>query len=358
MHRRNHRDERGQTIVYSVVLLTAIFGFAAVVIDGGNYMLTRRNLQGDVDAAVMAAAQELPASTMLATAEAEQYVEDLNASGASIDTIGFQRSNTRVDLQVKRSTPGFFMSFFGMTAPTIRAKASAQVSQIGQLNGMLPFAALEDSFSLEGQPPPQFAIKITSADAQIGNFGAVAPLHTPPLCDDTPHGADGHRDEIAGDFGGGLTSCGPEVGGTIDTKTGNMVNPTADGFDQRFGSTDGTHADLFADVMHWDASSGQYIVDKPDSPRIGFIPIVTSMAGVPEWPSGSSDPMRVVDYVMVYIGKLGVAGEPAYTRGPGNQVEVWVTPIPGLMPHDSVDFETRDEWDEDSLSPHVISLVD
>lgn len=349
----------GQSLVFTVVFVAVLFAFAAVVIDGGSFLHTRRNLQGDADQAALAAAQELPASTTLATAAARDYAETENDSGASLDSIDFASASTRANVVVARVTPGHFAAFFGMSAPTIRARASAQINQVTQVNGVLPFAALAGAISLAGQPPAQLEIKVTAGSAQNGNFGAVAPLHTPPHCDGNPSGASGHRDEIVADYGtGGLVACGAEVGETMDTKTGNMVGPTEDGFDRRFGSSDGTHPDRFADVVHWEAGAGAYVVDKPSSPRIGFIPVVTTTSGASQWPSGSSSPMLVVDYVMVYIGKIGEAGEPAYTTGPGNQIRVWVTPLRGRMPNERFDYEVGDDWHADSTAPTAIRLVD
>ena len=54
--RRGGRRQRGQAIVLVALVLTVLFGFVGLAIDGGRGYLDRRNLQSAVDAAALAAA--------------------------------------------------------------------------------------------------------------------------------------------------------------------------------------------------------------------------------------------------------------------------------------------------------------
>lgn len=353
------RGEHGQTVPMFAMFIVVLISFMGLVIDGGGYLLTRRNMQGNADAASLAAARELPASTSLATAAANDYSGARNAAdGATVDSATYSNGNTRVKVTVSRTSTAPFASFLGMGSQTIRATSTAEVAQVTKLDGMLPFAALEGSIDTSGLPPAQIAIKVDSNSNTIGNFGAVAPFYGPPNCLGDPSGSADHRHEIEGAFyPGGLVTCGPPVGETVDVKTGNMVGPTQDGFDNRIGPG-GINGDRFADTVHLDASTGRYVVDKPNSPRIGYIPVVRNSAdGTATWPTGSSSSMDVIDYVMVYIGKIGEPGEPAYSMTSGNQIEVWVTPIPGMMPP-STRVDTGTAWNAASDAPIVIHLVD
>lgn len=53
-----NRRQRGQAIVLVALMLTALFGFLGLAIDGGRGYLDRRHLQGSVDAAALAAAYD------------------------------------------------------------------------------------------------------------------------------------------------------------------------------------------------------------------------------------------------------------------------------------------------------------
>jgi Flp pilus assembly protein TadG len=56
--KRAHASQRGQAIVLVVLLLTVLFGFIGLAIDGGRSYLDRRHIQGSVDAAALAAAYD------------------------------------------------------------------------------------------------------------------------------------------------------------------------------------------------------------------------------------------------------------------------------------------------------------
>ncbi len=65
------RDESGQALVLSALLIVMLLGFAAFSIDIGNAFLAQRELQRAVDAAALAGAQELPDEARIRTLAAE-----------------------------------------------------------------------------------------------------------------------------------------------------------------------------------------------------------------------------------------------------------------------------------------------
>jgi Flp pilus assembly protein TadG len=69
---RSVGDERGQVLVMFVVFLVGILATAALVVDVGHIFQLRRHLQASADAAALAAAQELP-DTSVATVVANDY---------------------------------------------------------------------------------------------------------------------------------------------------------------------------------------------------------------------------------------------------------------------------------------------
>ena len=66
------RSQRGQTMVMTVIFVTVLLGMAAVVVDVGSWFVDRRALQASVDAAALAAAQDLP-DTGFAASTARAY---------------------------------------------------------------------------------------------------------------------------------------------------------------------------------------------------------------------------------------------------------------------------------------------
>ena len=68
------RNERGQALVLTVVVLTVLLGMSAFVLDVGSWFRAQRATQSTADAAALAAAQELPESTGRASAVAAVYV--------------------------------------------------------------------------------------------------------------------------------------------------------------------------------------------------------------------------------------------------------------------------------------------
>ena len=68
-------DERGQVAILMVMVLPAIFLFFALALDAGVWFLDHRLAQNQADAAVLAAAQHLPATDVGEGYPASQAVE-------------------------------------------------------------------------------------------------------------------------------------------------------------------------------------------------------------------------------------------------------------------------------------------
>src|SRR6476619_1999464 len=77
-------NERGQSMVLTVVFMVVLLGFAALVIDVGSWYRAHRSVQSTADAAALAGAAVLP-DTAAATALATQYS---NKNGGSAGPSG------------------------------------------------------------------------------------------------------------------------------------------------------------------------------------------------------------------------------------------------------------------------------
>lgn len=337
------RDERGQTLVLNVLVLFAMVGIAALVIEGGRSYKTRRDVQGIADAAAMAAVQELPQSTSSASYQAQQFATTKNSDATTLDDLTFANNSTEVSVRVKQTLQGGLLATLKQENVVVTATARAQVSQVGNMTGMLPMAFMKGSYTIGQNTEVKFDGSAT------GNRGPVRPDNNPPHCY-LSSGASDFRNLIKGDENGGMDACGYAPGDLIQTETGNMSGPTRQGFDGRIG----TNSQSFSDVFTYDAASGNYTVKDKTSPRLGWVPVIENTDGTATWPSGSKD-TRVLAYVLLYIGKTDTAGNPAYTGGGRS---VWVTPVAAVMPED---WDNGDLMDYDPTfdeAPKVFRMVE
>src|SRR5438105_11398073 len=82
------RSERGQVLPFVLIgLLIMLLGVAGLVVDAGQGYWAKRQLQAATDAAALAAAQELPDTTVARALAAQYGVNGLNTiRGATVDT--------------------------------------------------------------------------------------------------------------------------------------------------------------------------------------------------------------------------------------------------------------------------------
>ncbi len=90
-------QEQGQVLVLAVVMIAAMMTFMMMVIDVGMLIMERRNTQNVVDAVALAGAQELPDSTVNATAVAREYA---TLNGVDPDSIVITFSCTSTNLKL------------------------------------------------------------------------------------------------------------------------------------------------------------------------------------------------------------------------------------------------------------------
>jgi Flp pilus assembly protein TadG len=140
--RRLARDESGQIMMITGLLMVVMLVAVALVIDIGHAQLVQRQLQAGVDAAALAAAQELPDA-----AAADQTGHDYSPSAGDKNAVNTIRDatttvetrcivtipgcNTRygstnaVTVQSVANVPTFFGRIVGVNHLTVRARATA-----------------------------------------------------------------------------------------------------------------------------------------------------------------------------------------------------------------------------------------
>lgn len=141
-----HRDERGQTAFLVVLVLLVVFMFFALAFDTGIWYFDHRTAQNQVDAASLAALQELPASpgdTGAATAAAKEWLARNGYAGGSacspptdgtpyvmdegVVYLDDDRDGSIDSLRVcvRRRSPGIFSKLFGIPFAYVSAAATA-----------------------------------------------------------------------------------------------------------------------------------------------------------------------------------------------------------------------------------------
>jgi hypothetical protein len=334
--------EIGQTLVFVVLFMVVSICFIGVVVDGGMFLFERRDMQGTADAAALAAVRELPGSTGQASSVANDYVTSKNSSANGlVKSVVFSDANRTVQVTVHKTGTSNFSGILGITSPDISASATARVQMMGPRPGMLPMAFMRDSFTVGTNYDIKFDSNAT------GNRGAIAP-DMGANCT-AANGADDFGNLIRGAKYGGIDACATPIAETLDTETGNMVGKTKAGFDDRLvGNTDS-----YEDVFKTDPATGYQTIEKPDSPRIGIVPVIENINGGTTWPNGQSQPIRILAYMLVYIGdRNSPPNYPATTDGK----TVWVTPVRPILPADFPDGAFVD-YDASLPAPVVYRLV-
>ncbi len=146
------RDERGQGLALGALALFVILGFAALVLDVGLFMHEKRDVQNAVDAAALAAAQEMPDDIYAAEDVAREWLEKNGVATGDDITIDFRctseyliacdPSQDRYDtiqVSVDRNVPLNFAPLLGLDQVDVSAKGAACTG----LCGRSPFRALD-----------------------------------------------------------------------------------------------------------------------------------------------------------------------------------------------------------------------
>ena len=139
---RHFRSESGQTVVILVFFLFVMILLAGAVMDVGAWFRADRQLQNVADAAVLAAAQELPQDPGVATTTAISYAGK-NGGSLSAGNVKFSHNsadNDTVEVDVTDGAPTVFTKLLGIDTVTVHAKAKARASTMGQAKYVAPIA--------------------------------------------------------------------------------------------------------------------------------------------------------------------------------------------------------------------------
>jgi Flp pilus assembly protein TadG len=138
------RRESGQAIVFLVFGLAGFIGMAGLVIDGGSWLRSQRQLQTAADSAALAGAQELPLNQTAARDNAVTYAQQ-NHPRPVTTTITFPTA-AEIDVVANTTAPGFFSRIYGAVFDEVdvRAHARAGVASPLTLKNVAPIGVHKD----------------------------------------------------------------------------------------------------------------------------------------------------------------------------------------------------------------------
>lgn len=125
---RRLRDTRGQTVILTVVFMTALLAMSGFVLDVGSWYRAHRAAQATADASALAAAQALPYDRVEAKSLALEYGDE---NGGGVASVTFSQkfvADDTVTVKVEREAPGLFARIFGIGSVSVGAKAVARAT--------------------------------------------------------------------------------------------------------------------------------------------------------------------------------------------------------------------------------------
>lgn len=150
------RTNSGQATVLTVLFLTVLVAMLASVLDVGAWFRADRKLQGTVDSAALAGAQELPDNSGLAIANALSYANK-NGGGVTGGNVVISTTyipNDTVKVTGTKSAPGVFSGLFGIDSVDVHASAKARSGTLGAAKYVAPIVVNWKHPKLLCSPPP------------------------------------------------------------------------------------------------------------------------------------------------------------------------------------------------------------
>lgn len=233
-------DNKGNVAILLCLVITALFGFAALGIDVGLVYAERAKLFNALDASALAASLELPNGDDSAKAVAVDYLQKNNVNpNNAIITIGLDHKS--IEIQSSKNVQHLFAPVIGINNSNITAKSKAIIGPIKSVSGVRPFAVQMFNYTYGSR----VVLKEGAGDSYQGNFYSVALGGT---------GASNYQNNALYGYRGTLA-----VGDYISTETGNMAGAAS------------------AIKNYINSESSSFSNFSRDSIRLWIIPLVNTM---------------------------------------------------------------------------------
>jgi Flp pilus assembly protein TadG len=246
------RSDSGQAMVFIVFALMGLVLIAGLVIDGGSWRRTQRQVQTAADAAALAGAQDLPIDATASTT-AVNYAQQ-NMSGIAAPTVTFPTdapcvAHACIDVRAAKPVSGIFLAAINATA---RAHARAMVSVPSMMKNVAP-VAVKNTVACAVTNPACYGQTVTltfdESNVSSSNIG---------LIDLSCHSTSSTACPSNAGIGGSQLKDWIETGYAdalpanqwYNVKTGETIGPVKQGFNDRVGVA------LFFPVFDTVATSG------------------------------------------------------------------------------------------------------
>ena len=149
IRKRDLLNEKGQVAVIVALLIVALIGMVAFVVDVGSIYEVRRHLQTVADAAALAGVQNLPENPDQAVQNAIYYASN-NGVSITADDVYIDPAGTSVPYDtitvtpVDPNAPVYFAKVLGINSVTVKATATAKVNSPLGLSGLMPWMVLRE----------------------------------------------------------------------------------------------------------------------------------------------------------------------------------------------------------------------
>jgi hypothetical protein len=124
------RNEAGQALPLFGLMVMVLLGFTAMSVDVGRYVWARTSMQAGVDAAAVAAAQDMPSQTAAEATAAQYWLDNsgfIQAQGENIQfAVSYPPGNKRIRVSSEAEIPTWFAKFFGVDHWTVSAEGDAE----------------------------------------------------------------------------------------------------------------------------------------------------------------------------------------------------------------------------------------
>ena len=202
-------DNKGSAAILLSIVMVALLGFTALVVDIGMVYAERTKLSNALDSAVLAATLELPNHPEKAKATALEYLEKNNVDTTDTEVI-IGEDHRSIEITGIKEVKHFFAPVLGILSSDTGAATKAVIGPASSVDqGVRPFAVEKFPF----QYGDTVVLKAGAKDGYHGNYGAVALGGT---------GASIFRDNALYGHRGTIS-----VGDYIDTEPGNMAGATS-----------------------------------------------------------------------------------------------------------------------------------
>lgn len=164
------KDEKGNITILVTVVLFALMGIMALVIDMGVVYAEKVELANAIDAALLAGGQELPGDKTEARAKMEEYLIE---NGVALDevTIEIAADGLSANITGTKSVPHHFAKVIGFDASDVTEQGKLILGSASSAKGGIrPFGVEKYDF----QYGDQVVLKSGAGDSYNGNFGAIA----------------------------------------------------------------------------------------------------------------------------------------------------------------------------------------